>query len=64
MFGAWQGERFAREDKLKPLSQYQRQAKTKRRPSRRQRPAETLAVYEALASSGAPIKITRIVRGG
>ena len=57
MFEAWQGERLAREEKLKPLQQYLPKRKVR---GRRQAPAEVLAVFTSLESAGVPTRITRL----
>jgi len=60
LYGAWQGERFAREDKLQPFKRYLSPAKTTDAGSPSQTPMEALAVFHGLQSAGIPIKITRI----
>jgi len=60
LYGAWQSERFAREDKLKPFKRYLAQSKTAAKPQQSQTGMEALAVFESLKSSGVPMKITRI----
>ena len=60
LYGAWQGERFAREDKLQPFKQYLSRAKTTDTAKPSQTPMEALAVFHGLQSAGIPMKITRI----
>lgn len=60
LFGAWQGERFARTDKLQPLAHY-----LKRKGRRTDRPAigtpqTMLAAFATLAGTGAPITIEKL----
>lgn len=60
LYGAWQGERLAREEKLRPLKHYQRAARRQPKSNRPQRPDEMLGVFRALEQSGVPIQIRRI----
>lgn len=60
MFGAHQGERFHRVERLRPFYHYAKQLSAKPPEERLQTAAERLAIFEALASSGVPLKITRI----
>ncbi|MEG8021798.1 hypothetical protein [Sphingomonas aerolata] len=60
LYGAWQGERFSREEKLQPFKRYLSQAKATNTAQPSQTPMEALAVFHGLQSAGIPIKITRI----
>ena len=57
---AWQGERFARAEKLKPFKSYAKALATKATDQGPQTPAEKLATFHTLAAAGVPLKITRI----
>lgn len=58
LWGAWQGERFTRTDRLKRWKVYQREVR-RTEPKRRQTDAEKLDVFRSLqAASG--LKITRL----
>lgn len=59
-FQAWQTERFAREDKLKPVSHYLKQARSAEKKSREQTASEKLLAYRAIAARGAPIRIEEV----
>lgn len=59
MWGAWQGERFTRTDKLKGWKVYQREIR-KAAPKKRQTDAEKLDVFRSLAAAGAGLRITRL----
>lgn len=56
LFGAWQGERMHREDRLQPLGEYLK----RREPDNPQTSAERLAVFQTLAAGGVGLKIERI----
>ncbi|MBB5725053.1 hypothetical protein FHS97_000961 [Sphingomonas endophytica] len=56
-YGAWRGEFFARQDKLKPVGQYLAADKPGARSGGSQTPAERALVFRALQAAGAPIKI-------
>lgn len=60
MYGAWQTERFAREDKLKPFSQYASKSKKTSKAGARQTAGEMLAAFQNRAQSGAPIAIEMV----
>lgn len=60
LYSAWQGERFAREDKLRPFKKYLFEARVSKGLQRAQSPMEALAVFETLKGSGIPMKITRL----
>lgn len=57
MYGAWQTERFAREDKLKPFGQYATKSKKTSKAGTRQMAAEMLAALQSCAQSHAPMKV-------
>lgn len=57
---AWQGERFARAEKLKSFKSYAKALATKAADQGPQTPAEKLATFHTLAAAGVPLKITRI----
>lgn len=56
MFGAWQGERFQREEKLKPFRDYARELRRRERQSK----SEMLNRFREIAASGVPMKITKL----
>lgn len=60
LFGAWQTERFARIEKLKPLAQYVKEARKRSGPRLAQSAQEKLASFHAIAAGGVPLKIERI----
>lgn len=60
LYSAWQTERFAREDKLRPFRKYLGEARATKGLQRAQTPIEALAVFETLKGSGVPMTITRI----
>jgi hypothetical protein len=60
LYSAWQGERFTREDKLKPFNKYLSEARASKSLQRAQTAGEALAVFSSLHASGVPMKITRI----
>jgi hypothetical protein len=62
LYGAWQSERFARVDKLKPLSSYLKETRKKPvgRVGDRQTPQEMLAALQNIAGTGVALKIERI----
>ncbi len=60
MYGAWQTERFAREDKLKPFGRYVSSSTKTSKATARQTGAEMLAAFQNRAQAGAPIKIEMV----
>ncbi len=62
LFGAWQGERFAREERLKPFKHYRKELKQRgaKGAVAAQSPAERLSVFRAIAASGIGLTIERI----
>lgn len=65
LFGAWKGEFFAREEKLRGFAYYLKKLIAPARPrSERQTPAEMLAAYASRASAGAPIRIELVEKPG
>jgi hypothetical protein len=62
LFGAWQGERFAREERLKPFKHYRKELSQRgpRGAVAAQSPAERLLVFRAIAASGVGLKIERV----
>jgi len=60
LYSAWQGERFAREDKLRPFKKYLGEARSSATLKPAQTSLEALAVFETLKGSGVPMKITRL----
>lgn len=55
-YGAWRGEFFARQDKLKPVGKYLSADKPAKADGP-QTPAERALAFRALQAAGAPIKI-------
>lgn len=61
MYGAWNGERFHREDRLRAWGHYARHArKLSAAPQKQQTMQERLAVFTSMAGSGVGLKITKI----
>jgi hypothetical protein len=60
LYTAWQGERFTREDKLKPFKKYLSEARSSKSLQRAQTPGEALAVFHSLHASGVPMQIKRL----
>lgn len=56
LFAAWQGERFAREEKLKAFRDYARDLKRRERQPK----AEMLNRFRELAAAGVPMTITKL----
>jgi len=59
---AWHGERFARTERLKPLSDYLDEMGG--RPRRKMKPAEIIARFRQMAEGGAAIRITKVEPNG
>lgn len=59
LYGAWVGDFFRRQERLKPFSDY---AKTMlpQGPKRRAAGAELLAQFEAIRAAGVPMTIRRV----
>ncbi len=59
LYGAWVGDFFRRQEKLKPFSDY---AKTMlpQGPKRRATSTELLAQFEAIRAAGVPMTIKRL----
>lgn len=60
LFSAWQVERFAREDKLRPFKTYLKQVRVAKETQQPQTPMERLAVFHSLQGAGVPLKITKL----
>jgi hypothetical protein len=60
LFGAWNGERFHRVERLRPFPHYAKAMRSAAAPSRPQTAQERLAVFTAMAGAGVPLKITRV----
>ncbi len=59
MWGAWQGERFARIEKLRAWKTYAKEVR-KVEPKAPPKNGSRIGAYRSLAAAGAPLKITKL----
>lgn len=59
LYGAWSGDFFRRQEKLKPFPDYVK-IMLPREPKRRASGDELLAQFEAIRASGVPMTIRRV----